>query len=94
MLEGLEGLCGRSASLTAGNTAEFPGYGKVSDFLEIHGGEGGIRTLGTLARSTVFETAPFDHSGTSPRGVGGTYRSELRRSSLSDCAFAVVITWM
>ena len=32
------------------------------------GGERGIRTLGTLARSTVFETAPFDHSGTSPRG--------------------------
>ncbi len=30
------------------------------------GGERGIRTLGTLARSTVFETAPFDHSGTSP----------------------------
>ena len=30
------------------------------------GGERGIRTLGTLARSTVFETAPFNHSGTSP----------------------------
>ena len=32
----------------------------------VRGGEGGIRTLGTLARSTVFETAPIDHSGTSP----------------------------
>ena len=32
----------------------------------IIGGETGIRTLGTLARSTVFETAPIDHSGTSP----------------------------
>jgi len=35
----------------------------------IHGhpsGEAGIRTLGTLARTTVFETAPFNHSGTSP----------------------------
>ena len=31
------------------------------------GGEGGIRTLGTLAGSTVFETAPIDHSGTSPQ---------------------------
>jgi site-specific DNA recombinase len=31
------------------------------------GGERGIRTPGTLARSTVFETAPFNHSGTSPR---------------------------
>ena len=35
------------------------------------GGEGGIRTLGTLARSTVFETAPFDHSGTSPHERSG-----------------------
>ena len=32
------------------------------------GGETGIRTLGTREGSTVFETVPFDHSGTSPRG--------------------------
>ena len=32
------------------------------------GGETVIRTLGGLAPTTVFETAPFDHSGTSPRG--------------------------
>ena len=31
-----------------------------------NGGEIGIRTLGTLTRTTVFETAPFDHSGISP----------------------------
>ena len=31
-----------------------------------NGGEEGIRTLGTLARTTVFETAPFNHSGTPP----------------------------
>ena len=30
------------------------------------GGEGGIRTHGTLTRTTVFETAPIGHSGTSP----------------------------
>ena len=36
-----------------------------------NGGETGIRTLGTREGSTVFETAPFDHSGTSPRGSGG-----------------------
>ena len=30
------------------------------------GGERGIRTLGGLAPTTVFETAPFNHSGTSP----------------------------
>ncbi len=39
------------------------------------GGEGGIRTHGPRKRSTVFETAPFDHSGTSPRcGQPGAHR--------------------
>lgn len=33
------------------------------------GGEGGIRTPGTLASTSVFETDPFDHSGTSPNGL-------------------------
>ena len=32
------------------------------------GGERGIRTLGGVAPTTVFETAPFNHSGTSPSG--------------------------
>ena len=55
-------------SATAGLMA-----GKLSNKAEksiksnIHGGEGGIRTHGTREGSTVFETAPFDHSGTSPR---------------------------
>ena len=35
------------------------------------GGETGIRTLGPREGTTVFETAPFDHSGTSPRRVYG-----------------------
>jgi hypothetical protein len=30
------------------------------------GGEGGIRTHGTLTRTTVFETVTFNHSATSP----------------------------
>ena len=30
------------------------------------GGEGGIRTHGGVSPTTVFETAPFDRSGTSP----------------------------
>ena len=30
------------------------------------GGERGIRTLGTVAHTTVFETVPFDRSGISP----------------------------
>ena len=44
-----------------------------------NGGEEGIRTLGTLARTTVFETAPFDRSGTSPPPCLG--QSEKARNS-------------
>ncbi len=33
----------------------------------LYGGEGGIRTPGTLAGTTDFESAAFDHSATSPR---------------------------
>jgi hypothetical protein len=32
-------------------------------------GEGGIRTLGTVSRTTVFETATIDRSATSPWGA-------------------------
>ncbi len=35
-------------------------------FNRLSGGETGIRTLGGVTPTTVFETAPFDHSGTSP----------------------------
>ncbi len=34
--------------------------------MKASGGETGIRTPGTLSRSTVFKTAAFDHSATSP----------------------------
>ena len=34
------------------------------------GGGGGIRTLEGLATLTVFETVPFNHSGTPPPGSG------------------------
>ncbi len=37
--------------------------------MAVFGGEGGIRTHGTGEGTTVFETAPIDHSGTSPRGL-------------------------
>ena len=33
------------------------------------GGERGIRTLGTVTRTTVFETVPFNHSGISPNSL-------------------------
>ena len=36
-----------------------------------NGGGGGIRTHGARKGTTVFETAPFDHSGTSPADGGG-----------------------
>ncbi len=46
------------------------------------GGGGGIRTHGTLTRTTVFETAPFDHSGTPPlRDINHLTRS-LREQNL------------
>ena len=38
---------------------------------EENGGETGIRTLGTITSTTVFETAPFDHSGISPHVLAG-----------------------
>ena len=39
---------------------------KFSCFLS---GKAGIRTLGTRKGTTVFETAPIDHSGTFPIGL-------------------------
>ena len=35
--------------------------------LKFYGGEAGIRTLGGDKPSTVFKTAAFDHSATSPK---------------------------
>ncbi len=53
---------------------------------DLSGGEGGIRTHGTREGTTVFETAPIDHSGTSPYGSafalnlidGGAYDGVFR----------------
>src|SRR5690606_3403610 len=44
-------------------------------FLIVSGGEGGIRTHGTLARTPDFESGPFDHSGTSPVKAADSTRS-------------------
>ena len=41
-------------------------FNKNNYIKEINGRETGIRTLGTLAGTTDFESVPFDHSGTSP----------------------------
>ena len=40
------------------------------------GGEGGIRTHGTREGTTVFETVPIDHSGTSPQRTRPTFARE------------------
>ena len=48
----------------AGLIAEAPEPGEA--FPLVSGGKDGIRTHGRVATSTVFETAPFVHSGTLP----------------------------
>ena len=40
---------------------------QVVDLQLVFCGKAGIRTLGTRKGTTVFETAPIDHSGTFPR---------------------------
>ena len=47
----------------------------INGLIRETGGEGGIRTLGTHKGTTVFETAPIDRSGTSPRLDGGLIRT-------------------
>ena len=42
------------------------------------GGEGEIRTLGTIAGTTVFKTVPLNHSGTSPYAVVADYINRLQ----------------
>ena len=44
--------------------------GNQLGFKRIAGGEGGIRTPGTLARTPHFECGAIDHSATSPRSDG------------------------
>ena len=59
------------ARITLENNGKIrPQPDRENAFARASGGEGGIRTHGTLAGSTVFETAPIDHSGTSPH-LGG-----------------------
>jgi hypothetical protein len=49
--------------MTGGTQLIQSSFAKTS---EDDSGERGIRTLGTVARTTVFETVPFDRSGISP----------------------------
>lgn len=47
-------------------------------------GEGGIRTLETRKGLTVFETAPFNRSGTSPEKPGENLRPSRETQKLFD----------
>ncbi len=49
----------------------------------INGGEGGIWTHGPRERTTVFKTAAFDHSATSPRVVIELHRVYLTSNIVS-----------
>jgi hypothetical protein len=42
-----------------------------------NGGEGGIRTHGTLSRTAVFKTAALNHSATSPKHPNRYYMSSV-----------------
>ncbi len=46
----------------------------TNDLRPVSGGEGGIRTHGRLAPTSVFETDAIDHSATSPRRVVRPYK--------------------
>src|SRR5579872_3304136 len=54
-----------------------------------HGGEGGIRTLGTRKGSAVFKTAAFNHSATSPSPREVPYLPVLSANALAHRAVAV-----
>jgi hypothetical protein len=57
----------------------------------LRGGEGGIRTHGTVARTPHFECGAFDHSATSPHGSrncradAGSGRTRRSSSAGSQC---------
>ncbi len=74
MIAGCPSLSGLSAasSLSAESAFAIPSAIAISMDRQApcggpHGGEGGIRTHGTREGTTVFETVPIDHSGTSPQ---------------------------
>ena len=59
-----------STRITLENNGKIrPQPDRENAFARASGGETGIRTLGGVTPTTVFETAPFDHSGISPRSA-------------------------
>ena len=75
-------MCANGLLTWQGRTAEFPikenfpikskmPASNEAGIFGISGGEGGIRTHGTLARTPDFESGTFDHSATSPGSKTG-----------------------
>src|SRR5688572_182767 len=62
---------------------------EVETVAGISGGEGGIRTHGTREGTTVFETVPIDHSGTSPRGTRGYSTRNVKCKERADLLLKV-----
>jgi hypothetical protein len=56
-----------------------------------YGGEGGIRTPGTLTRTLVFKTSAFNHSATSPTAI--EHRDFLCIWKVGDDGFFVRAGW-
>jgi hypothetical protein len=50
---------------------------KIERFQKVDGGEGGIRTHGTLSRTAVFKTAALNHSATSPEQPNSALAARL-----------------
>ena len=74
-MEGLASVAGRPPMGEARR-----GPSPNEDGVKRHGGEAGIRTLGGVTPTTVFETVPFNHSGTSPRrGIDTVFLSERQQ---------------
>ena len=85
--------CGPGESSVAQNRAPPRGFcGAAGDLWlgdGLDGGEGGIRTHGTREGTTVFETAPIDHSGTSPHeGCGPTESGRTIATAAETCKTA------
>ena len=57
-----------------------PPSGTAVGTLAWHGGEGGIRTRGTVTRTHAFQACSFGHSDTSPRPPRSSDRSVTRRA--------------
>ena len=64
------GAVNRSVPETPGNLPLSAALGRAESAARMEtGGEGGIRTHGRLAPTSVFETDAIDHSATSPQAV-------------------------